>query len=298
MASGELMVPEGKLVADTRISLGPYCSKALIPNAEYQSSAGVSSSRLKVFMRGDPRVYWYQFLSGLYRPPSKDCFDFGTAVHDVALLGDHANIRVIPEEVLSKSGSRAGNAWKEWYAENERYECLKRQDYDAVLRAVQSLREHPMAGPLLEEPGECEWAYYAYDEPLRLRMRCKLDKYIPRRNLVLDIKSTEQPTTEWFAEMAVSNFGYWIQEYFYRRVLGMCGIKDITFLFIFISTTRPHTVDCYTLEPEWLEVASERVEKALVDLSYRMEDGWWQPDDFDAAKPLKCPRNLLTKVIR
>jgi hypothetical protein len=64
-----------------------------VENEEYHRRPGISNSRLSVFIR-DVREYDWQFNSGFYQPKSEHHFDFGSAVHEVCLLGSSANISV------------------------------------------------------------------------------------------------------------------------------------------------------------------------------------------------------------
>ena len=92
-----------------------------LSNSEYHKLPGVSASRLKTYIgkwRRDyqPRDYWYQYLSGQYQESTEDKFDFGTATHEVLLVGEN-RCKIIPKEVLASNGARSGNKWKEYKEE-------------------------------------------------------------------------------------------------------------------------------------------------------------------------------------
>lgn len=241
--------------------------------AEYHALPGVSHSRLKVAM-SDIRQYDYQFRSGLYVPERKDYFDFGTCVHDVALRGIDSAV-LIPDGVLSSSGSKAGNAWKAFAAEHDGEILLKQAEYDRVLRCVEALYADPAAGELLRGSGISEDVHQHYDEDLGLTLRCMVDRLSVSRAIALDIKTTEQASTAGQFAKTAASYGYHTQEYFYRRVLRACGIEVDSFIFIAVRTKPAHTVDCYTLSAEFLKLAETAVENALQDLAERERSGDW-----------------------
>lgn len=260
-----------------------------IPAVDYHKLPGISNSRLSDFII-DPRLYYYKWLSGQYRQPSKDHFDFGSAVHEIALLGSSANIVVIPDSVLSKSGSRAGGAWKEFEADNKGKLLLKPHDFTAVTRCVQSIYEHPVASKLLTSEGVAEKMHEQDDETLGLKLRCRPDRLLDC-GIVLDIKTTQSTRASSFVK-SVANFGYARQEYFYRRVLEANGIDVYQFIFIAVSVEQPHTVDCYTLSEDFRRYGETAVETALGDLAERTRNNDWNPRTLNKVVELSPPKYL------
>ncbi|MCC7334404.1 MAG: PD-(D/E)XK nuclease-like domain-containing protein [Pirellulaceae bacterium] len=259
-------------------------------NDTYHASPGVSNSKLKVFM-DDVRDYYYQFLSGEYVAKPKSCFDFGSAVHDICLLGSQANIVAIPSSVLSKSGSKAGGAWKDFEAENAGKLLLKHDEYMAVLRCVDAVAKHPVASKLLYAQGPTEHAFSYDDETLGLTLRCKVDKLclLPAGNVVMDLKTTGTGTKSEKFVKSVASFKYANQEYFYKKVLEANSVNIASFVFVAVSIDQPHTVDCYTLSSEFLEIAETDVENALLDLAERTRANDWLARNHDSIIELSPP---------
>lgn len=246
-----------------------------ISDDEYHKLPGVSNSKLSVHI-DDPREYHYQFLSGRYVAEQKDHFDFGTAVHQICLLGT-SNIQVIPSEVLAKNGARSGNAWKDYRDANSDKILLKFDDYRAVMRCVEEVRKHPVAGDLLMAPGYTERCYQAVIDGMVCR--CKPDKLCQWRDktIVVDLKTTTDTTPNKFVK-SIERFGYHRQEYFYRKVLSAPenAIHVDAFVFVAVNDTEPHCVDCYELDQEWLDFARDEVEPALADLKRRTDQNDWK----------------------
>ena len=262
---------------------------------DYHKLPGVSNSMLSVLIE-DPRKYYYQFLSGQYVPVRKDYFDFGSAVHDICLRGDHSGIIEIPSSVLSKNGSRAGSVWKEFEAENSDKLLLKASDYDAVMRCVEAVFNHPIAGDILKSThGEAEVMHQA--EVGGLLLRCRPDWLCEWKglNIVVDLKTTTDTTPDKFAK-SVANFGYHRQEYFYSMVLEACGIEVDGFVFIAVNDSPPHCVDVYELNADWRSIAADEVDRALADLQRRIATNDWTTGTENSVVPLAPPNWMKFKT--
>ncbi len=262
-------------------------------NDAYHASPGVSNSRLKVFM-DDVRDYHYQFLSGEYVAKPKACFDFGTAVHDICLLGSQANIVSIPSSVLATNGAKSGNKWKDFAADNAGKLLLKHDEYMAVLRCVDAVVKHPVASKLLYSQGPSEHAFSYDDENLELTLRCKVDKLclLPTGNVVMDLKTTATGTKPAKFAKQIGNFGYHYQEYLYRKVLAANGVDIDSFVFVAVSIDQPHTVDCYTVNDEFRKLAEVDVENALMELAERTRANDWLSRSHNSIVELAPPSYL------
>lgn len=260
----------------------------------YHQLPGVSNSKLSVFI-DDPREYYYQFLSGKYVAKQKDHFDFGTAVHDICLLGID-NVCVIPSSVLASNGAKSGNAWKAFRDANADKLLMKQADYDSVMRCVDAVKAHPIAGDLLSSPGYTERCYAWENQDLGFALRSRPDKLCQWRgmNIVVDLKTTTDTTAGAFVK-SIANFGYARQEAFYRKVLEANGVQVDAFVFVAVKDSMPHCVDCYTVAPEWLALAQEEVDEALNELSVRTRDNDWTTATFNSVVQLAPPGYLRFK---
>lgn len=260
-----------------------------IDNDKYHTGIGVSHSALQVFRR-DPREYQWKYILGNHDRQRKDYFDFGSAVHEVALLGNKSNIKLIPECVLSSNGAKSGKAWKEYEQENVGFLLLKQPEFDAVMDCVKTIYEHPLASKLLACEGPAEHCYRHEDGLLRLHLKCKPDKLAvtPHGTVVVDLKTTESVNPAAFAKSIVS-YHYDCQRYFYERVLRALNIDVVDFVFIAVSKQPPHCVNCFSINGEDMATACTLVEDALTDLSERYESDNWLPRDHDKVIRLSLP---------
>lgn len=266
-------------------SVGQY-----VENEEYHASDGVSSSALKV-LREDPRLYQWQYVLGNRDRERKDYFDFGSAVHDIALLGSQAAIALIPEEVLSSSGSKAGKAWKEFEAENRHKLLLKQAEFDSVMACVNALYAHPLASKLLACDGPAEHSFRFEDSLRELSLKCKPDKLAvtPAGVVVVDLKTTESVNPASFARSIVS-YDYDCQAYFYQKILRNMNIDVIEFIFIAVSKKQPHCVSCFSINEDDMAHAAVMTENSLDELAERYRANDWNPRGHDKVVRLSLPR--------
>jgi len=261
-----------------------------IENEVYHVTPGVSHSGLQVF-REDPRLYKYRYLDGNYDIERKDYFDFGSAVHELALLRSDANIVQIPQKVLSSNGAKSGGAWKQFEAENKGKLLLKSQDMEAVLACVKSIYEHPLASKFLACDGEPEQMYSVVDANLELKLKCKPDKpcITPHGIVICDLKTTDNPSPKSFANSVVS-YNYDCQQYFYQRVLRAMGHDVIKFVFVVVGKTAPYPVNVFEINEQDMAMAATIVENALSELAERYRANDWMPYNQDKIKVLSLPR--------
>ncbi len=274
----------------------------------YHKLPGISNSKLSVFI-DDPREYWYQFLSGMYVEKQRDHFDFGAAVHDICLLNDLDGIAVVPQFELdaknvTKQGKQSTSKATTYYQDslsdfetaNYGKTLLSHDDYMNVLRCVDAVRKHPIAGELLSSPGYTERCYAWESAEHGFALRCRPDKLCSwnNKNIVVDLKTTTDTVASRFVR-SIDKFGYARQEAFYRKVLAANSIEVDAFVFIAVKDSPPHCVDCYTIRGDWLESAASEVDSALLELARRTRDNDWESATANSVVELAPPNWLKYK---
>ena len=264
-----------------------------ISNKDYHMMPGISNSQLKVFLE-DPRVYHHRFVLGNYIEERKSHFDFGSAVHELSLTGEAPSVAVIPGEVLSRTGTRAGNIWKAWMEAHDGKLMVTQDEWNRVEDCANAIERHPIAGALVNTAGPVEQSFFSDDTDLELSLRCRPDKLILTNDgaTVIDLKTTSGSTTASQFVRAIANYGYHYQEHFYRRVLRMNGLDVRRFIFIAVAVNPPHTVDCYELDEEFQKLAAINVENGLMDLAERIRSKDWQARSANGVVQLAPPNWL------
>lgn len=270
---------------DNAVALGDPAG-CWIRNEDYHNLPGVSNSRLSTFIE-DPRIFEYQVLSGKYRRERKAHFDLGSVVHDFVLAGvtdtptpgecivmeDGTPMIVIPSDVLSKSGSRAGRVWDAFEKLHSGAIMLKQHEAETAMECARAVLAE--TGSLFTK-GIKERAFMVHDSQFDLLTRCKLDLLIPERKAIVDIKTSARQTRLDRFVTTIENLAYHRQEYFYRRVLALLGVEIEAFIFVAVATDPPYTVDCFELSGEFFDQAKKDVDAAMTDLSERKKTDNWK----------------------
>lgn len=175
------------------------------------------------------------------------------------------NVIEIPDDVLSKSGSRAGTKWKEWFAQQpDGVECWRRQDVikfrnDQKEKAQicfdinKQVQAHAAANALLcRDVVHRQPSYFTEIEGVPVRIRPDL----VTTECVVDIKTSNENTRDHISRSSI-DFYYDIQGALCRHVL------DLPFVLIVIRSAPPYDIECVELSDEFLDHGMERALKAL-----------------------------------
>lgn len=216
-----------------------------VPEADYHGdTASLSSSGARLLVRGTPAHFRHEID---HRTEPTDAMVVGSAWHSLAL-------RDGPGVVELEYDSWRTSAAKADAAEARAAGCipLLSKDFRRVADMAKLVREHELAGPLLEAAEHVEASGWWIDEPTGVTCRVRFDALsrIGDRLVVLDLKSIAAGV-RW--ERAIDDHGYDQQEQWYCEALMRLGVVEEwpEFLFIVQETTPPHLVEVRTLDPDW-----------------------------------------------
>lgn len=260
---------------------------------EYHAYPAVSNSRLSDFI-ADPRVYYYKWLSGKFRQKSQRYFDLGSAVHERLLLGQ-TNYLVVPQEVLGKGGAKTTKAYREWSAANKDKMQLTADEAAIVDSCCDAVMSHATASFLLRVDGEPELPMTA--DYMGCECKCRFDKLCqsPSGAIILDIKTTGKASTPGAFVKSITSYGYHRQAAFYKQIAQLNEIEVTEFIFLVVSTCEPFTVDCYSLDEEFLDIGLREVDSAMAELIQRTENNDWSGRGADQIVSLSPPGYLKYK---
>jgi hypothetical protein len=240
-----------------------------ITEADYHSDDALSSTMIrKITPPSTPAHLRYHLDHPERRRPS---YELGAAVHH-AILG-HGAPWVIPTDAT-------GTAYPEWRSKDAREQVaaaraagsvpLKPTDADQVTAMVAALRDHDLAGRLLDlDRGDVasEMSLWWTDPASGLGCRARFDllRLLPDgRVLAVDYKTAEDAGPGAFAR-CVRRYGYDQQEAWYRAGAVQVGEPVTEFWFIAQEKCPPYAVACYRIDEDSLARADEW-NRAAVDL--------------------------------
>lgn len=258
--------------------------------SEYDAIDAVSHSRLKDF-DDHPQVYYRRYVTKDLPPrPANDAMQWGTDLEN-RLWGEEPAAVLIPEDVLSKSGSRSGAAWKAFAEEHEGQRLLKKSEYDLLMysldRAVANIEAHPQASELILGDGEV-WQRLTWTCPdTGLPRKGELDAI--SKGVLVDLKSCRHTSAEAIARQVVS-LGYHRQLAGYQQAIEQQSGKHLPVVLVAVRNDEPYDVAVYELTEQFLELGREANIRSLRQLKQCMETGVWQRPGHSDVILLEPPR--------
>jgi exodeoxyribonuclease VIII len=267
-----------------------------LPEGIYHARPEWSKSQWCI-LPDEPELFEGRYIRHLPDPwPVKPtaAMEFGTAIHGTLLQG--LPLKIIPPEVLSKSGSKAGGEWKQWAEEHDGGQgWLKAQDADPYKWAIDSVMANKKARALLELPGLCEHSIFWRHDNLDLYQRARIDKYCQvGGGLVVDLKTSTKPTPDSFP-FACLDFKYHEQAASYSEgVEHVFGTMPEAFLFIVVGNVPPYACHVYQPDQEMMELGWTKTQEALQDLAARLKSGRWLREDRQYIQKLSLPKRAFS----
>lgn len=253
---------------------------------DYHKSPDTGNSMLKTF-RESRRLFEGKHITKTIPPSKSKSTDIGTVAHS-AILEPHKLTTVcleIPNKVLSKSGSRAGNNWKDFAADNAERILLKADDMRTVKAMFESVYRNPIARRLLESDGPTEESIFWECSETRLRRKCRPDKQsnIDGRWIIPDLKTTADNTPMGFAR-AVANFEYYCQPAYYLPGIRERHGLDVNpdWVFIAVQSAAPFVCRVWELDESAVAYGEQIVSDSLYQLAACFEcDDWREPGEHE-----------------
>lgn len=240
----------------------------------YHAMPDLSSSQAKALLESPERfAYW----RGKRRPDKKE-YDVGHAIHK-EVLGLGATIVEIPADLLGSNGAISTNAAKQW-VEDQRAEGrvpMKADELRPIKEAAQSVLRHPTAAALFSQPGNAEVSVLATDPVTGIDLRARFD-YLPYprrpKAIGVDLKTARDASPRAFAK-AVTEYGYDLQQEWYRYVYNLATGEEIDFAFVVVETTAPYLVGHYRLDLDYIEMGRKKGAEARAMFAECERTGFW-----------------------
>ena len=194
--------------------------------------------------------------------------DLGTAVHTM-VLEPH-----LTDAIRIGGENKRGNAWKEAKAacDAEGSLCLTDGEYKEAKDMAEAVLSNPTAADLLSGDLVAEASVFATDVFHNVPLRCRPDGWRRDIGAIVDLKTTIDPSPEGFAKQA-ANFGYHIQDIFYRRVMMLAGHDIDRFIFVAVGKDAPYPVGVYELDSVSLDEGRAAVQYALEQYATAQKSG-------------------------
>lgn len=243
--------------------------------AYHADRTALCNSALADFRKSVP-LYYGRHVTGTIPPKeSTDAMSLGTLLHTLVLEPENfaASVAVAPE--INRRTNAGKEEYAAWCAASACKTVVTREQLDTAQRMAASIRLHQMAGYALSLEGPVEQAIRWQDPKTGLWIRNLIDKWAPSIGLVIDLKTSRDPTPTEFAK-SVANLGYHAQAALYSDGAAAVYGETVDFLFIVVGSEPPHEVACYTLDEAAIEAGRRANRAALDEIARRRESGEWQ----------------------
>jgi hypothetical protein len=242
-----------------------------IPDGIYHGDpvlgGSLSSTGAKRILDSPARYQWE-----LTHRVEKVAFDVGHAVHAL-VLGVGMGVEVV--KVTDKDGTKSDATDYRTKSAQEHRDAiyaagdsvpLLRKDLAPIEAMADAVLTHPIAGPLLERPGQSEASLFAPDPESGVWLRARPDRLPDQdtgQTTVVDLKTARSADPRAFNRSA-ADFGYDIQRAFYTHTLRLArGDEDAAFVFIVVETEAPHLVSVIELDDEFTAIGRARMRRAI-----------------------------------
>lgn len=201
----------------------------IMNNADYHAHHAIGKSTLDLIARDPHLVEWSRTVK--QDRSNTPAIDLGDALHAILLEPDRlaSEFAIAPKMDMRTSDGKA--AMKDFREDNTGKTILSADDYRQLVAMFDSVMAHPQARELIEADGVNERSFFWSDEGTGFDCKCRPDKFIPGRSLLVDVKST--PNIAKFS-YAVEDYRYYVQDPWYCDGLKQFG-SDVTMAFLVVQ---------------------------------------------------------------
>lgn len=241
---------------------------------------GVSNSGIKLVHEGtllDLKEYKTQ------KPEPKDWGNYGNAVHTAILQPELFEIKYtsLPQFFTVRGEKRPSNfVLKEGKdfreaAEAQGKVCLRYDEMQGVIRSLENTMDHPFAMKFLrEDSGIIEGSCFWKDPKTGVLCKTRPDRLL--KDIVVEIKTTEDPSPEWFNKSVV-NFGYHRQGAFQLDgVRAAMGLDPKYFVIVAIGKKAPYHVVTHVINARAVAKGREEYQHVLTKIKFAQDTDTWE----------------------
>lgn len=215
---------------------------------------------------------------------------FGTAAHCAVWEPDYfaERFEVLPPGDGRKAEIRNAKADIERRGKG----ALRPAEYAGCLRIRKILEEHPLVGPsLFDQDGESERSIFTRHGPTGLPLAIRPDRLLPRRGLVLDLKTTSDATPAAFRR-TMAEYAYDVGAAWYPDRLEEAGLADCVMVYIAVESSFPYMPRVYLPGARTIARGRAIAERGLGVIADCLSSGDW-PAFGSGVEEIDVPEHLL-----
>ncbi len=257
-----------------------------ISNEDYHKEEAVGKSDLQLFHRS-PAHYK---VKG-YKEPTPAMI-FGAATHTAVLQAElYIKEYIVKPEGLDGRTTRGKQFALEAQAKGQI--VLSYDDAGKIGEIRKSIQNHKTASRLIYDEGPAEISGFWIDKTTDLECKCRPDKIISGKNIVVDLKTAEDARLEPFMK-SLADFKYhWQAAHYLNGVTAITGIEHTDFVVVAIEKEPPFAVAVYRLDNAMIYLGGEEIKILLDEFRKCKKDDHWPAYLPDEVRPISLPQGYL-----
>jgi hypothetical protein len=258
-----------------------------MPYEEYAEIDALNFSTLKPMMRSPLAYKWALDNPAVETDPQK----IGTVVHRMILepnnLGELAVWGDMPDEKV-----RRGQVWDRFQEKNAGKTILTRSEKEFVVGCTVAVRRNPLAMKYLRQDGPTEVSMFWHDNVTGRAMKGRIDKLIPKKHTMANLKTTRSCQPYKFGAQAYS-LGYYMHEAMYasgyQQLTGEMPKQKL----IAFESRAPYEGAVYRIPPDVRLQGLEDFYKLLAKLAECERTDHW-PAEMEEESDLILPSYAIS----
>jgi hypothetical protein len=261
-----------------------------LTNSEYHADhSRVSHSMLEVFRRSIPEYHGRFVSHTIPAPDQTPSMLIGSALHCRLLEPDQYQSRYATAPEVDRRTKDGKAQWEAFLTLNAGKDVLTAGQSEQVAAMALGVARNQLAQSALIRPGDAEHVVRWVDLGTGLACKARLDKLLTTNGIVLDLKTTADPSPEAFAK-SVANYGYHCQAAWYLDAANSeTGGSAADFLLIAVGSQEPFECVCYSLEADAVKLARQQNARDLAELAGRIESNNWE-SRWSGVQQIDLPR--------
>ena len=268
----------------------------------YHAIKALSNSSLSV-LKESPTKFYKRFITGEMKGQETDAMLLGSAVHMLALEPERfdAEYRIESGPFNATTGKPFGRDTKKfeaWLDEEKNLDDRKiliKSEFENSLAIAKAFQSHPTIAAIMasraEKLFESEYGLqYEGSCNFRVDLKCKIDFVCPSERLIIDLKTTSDPSPyawSWSAE----DFGYHRQAAIYSDAMESKYGEPFRFLFGVVRSKEPYEAAVYELDAESINRGRSEYEALIEEyVDRKAKNDWlseWQRGVFSINVPTR-----------
>lgn len=256
-------------------------------NKEYHDAEGVSKSDLDLVHKSP-----LHYITAKNSPKVQtEALLFGSALHKFVLENNEFSSEFTTAPLCDRRTKEGKAIYADFLEKSVGKEVITSEHLEKIQLMTEAIHKHPIASKLLTD-GQAEQSYF-YDDGETV-LKCRPD-YI-KGKYCIDLKTTQSAKPEDFMKSAYK-YRYYVQAYWYLKVLKALG-KDIdNFIFVAVEKELPYAICVYFASEEFLRLGEIEAEADLNEYKKCCKSGiWYGYDEVPEVHSLDLPQWVRKEV--